>query len=201
MVPSPATLAFRIRTEARAHSPEDVGLHVHAVEAVATALATAYHEGELPACDHILPDGAYQNLRKDLSHRGMIALQPGRLRKPYDWYDPVTQQWYRDPTNFVYGCAGRYLKQFLVPTTALHYEFSRLGDEKIGDVFEALLGLAWLARVRDPEAYESSVQKRTTFLIENFVWAMIDLLAALQRNGVTRNLTNSRFFADFMLRI
>ena len=201
MVPPLATLAHRIRLETRALSPEDVADYVHALELSAEALAAAYHGGELPACDLILPDGAYANLRKDLSHRGMVRLEPGRPRWSTDWYDDITQQWYMDPTNYAYGCAGRYLKQFLVPTSALHYELSRLGDVKIGDIFEALLGLAWLARIRDPEEYEVSVQNRTTLLIERFVWCMVDLLAALRRNAVTRDLGNSRFFADFMLRI
>ena len=176
-------------------------MYVEALELCAHALAAAYHGGELPACDHILPEGAYQGLRKDLSHRGMVRLPPGRQRLSTDWHDPITREWTRDPTNFVYGCAGRYLKHFLIPNTALHTELSRLGDEKIGDVFEALLGLAWLTRIRDPWGWEGSMQAKTTELIENFVWCMVDVLDALRRNGVTRDLANSRFFADFMLQI
>ena len=135
-------------------------MYVEALELCTHALAAAYHGGELPACDHILPEGAYQGLRKDLSHRGMVRLPPGRQRLSTDWYDPITKEWTRDPTNLVYGCAGRYLKHFLVPNTVLHRELSRLGDEKIGDVVEALLGLAWLARINDPWNYEGSMQAR-----------------------------------------
>ena len=39
---------------------------------------------------------ATQDLRNDLSHRGMVRLLPGCLRVSSDWYDDVTLQWYRD---------------------------------------------------------------------------------------------------------
>ena len=201
MAPPPAVLAAILRRETCALSPEDVAEHIHAVELSAVELAAAYHRGNLPYCDLILPQGLYQGMRKELSHRGMLELKAERLRVANDWFDTQTQAWYRDPTNLVYGCAGRYLAQFLMPRSSWHQALCELGDEKIGDVFEALLGIAWLSRIRDPWAYECSLEKRATSLIERFVWGMVDLLEAMRRNKVTRDLSNSRFFADFMLRL
>ena len=80
MAPRQETLAHRIRLLTSALSPEDVAVYVEALEICAHALAAAYHGGELPACDHILPEGTYQGLRKDLSHRGMVRLPQGRQR-------------------------------------------------------------------------------------------------------------------------
>ena len=198
MASPPAVLAAIIRRETRALSPEDVANYIHALELSAEELAAAYHRGDLPYCALILPGGLCQGMRKDLSHRGMLELKAERLRVATDWFDTHTQAWYRDPTNLVYGCAGRYLNQFLVPHSSLSGALCQLGDEKIGDVFEALLGIAWLSRIRDPLAYEFSREKRTTSLIERFVWNMIDLLETMRRNNVTRDLGNSRFFADFL---
>ena len=201
MAPPPAVIAAILRRDTCAVSPEDIAHHIHAVELSASELAAAYHNGDLPQCDLILPQGQCQDMRKPLSHRGMLELEVNRLRVASDWFDAQTHAWYRDPTNLVYGCAGRYLAQFLVPSTPWYRALCELGDGKIGDVFEALLGMAWMARTRDPWGYEGSLQKRTTALIEKFVWGMVDLVEALRRNNVTRDLSNSRFFADFMLRL
>ena len=203
MAPPEHILARLLRERTCAVSPTEVAAQIVATELAAQRVAKAYHDGDLPLFDLIVPDGLYAKMRKDLSHRGMMQLEKDRRIYKTDWFDIITQEWYRDPTNLVYGCAGRYLNQFIDPRRPLHGWLSCLGDEKIGDLFEALLGHSWLVRTHDLWMWmHDRHEARTTILVvEAFLWSIVDLVDVMHSNGFTLDLQNSRFFDQLMLRL
>ncbi len=121
--------------------------------------------------EHLLeafgPHGTMAPQRKALSHVGVI-------RGPAGEYDPG---------NWVYAVVARSLVLGLRPGHPLeHYDHHK--DELLGDLFEAILGLA--IRVRDGSANTTisrAVLERYVNIIEQCCWCVEKIWAHVQRAG------------------
>ena len=101
--------------------------------------------------------------RKTLSYSGAV-----RSRIPTDpvhYVDPITQEKYFDPTNWVYGLILRLLAPGL--------EKEDWNDETRGDIMEALMGLHHVLRQSDPrsvDGYFLHCAEFMAWLVDSVSW-------------------------------
>ena len=93
--------------------------------------------------EKLLPYGSFQHMRKTWSYYGgvrrtIVPFVQDLLADPYA---------VRDPGNYTYGLLMRLLAGLYPETDERHPVLKhQLNDEKLGDVLEAILGIAWMCR-------------------------------------------------------
>ena len=97
-------------------------------------------EDECGILSHLAPGGSMEGVRKVLSYEGAIRFGRTGLRSKNDGI-------YRDPGNYCYGVLLRSMGLSGTKCKWSNWQYSNVyNDEKLGDIFEAALGLAWRKR-------------------------------------------------------
>ena len=97
-------------------------------------------EDELNILSQLAPCGAMPRVRKILSYEGAIRIGRTGLRDKNDGA-------YRDPTNYVYGVLLRSIGLCGTKCKWSNNKYANVyNDETLGDIFEAVLGVAYRKR-------------------------------------------------------
>ena len=141
----------------------------------ALQLARVYGEDDLfrQVVDGFLPENPHHGARKRLSRLGACLVTDQRAPLKIDYHDHITGNDYRDLGNWVYACAGHFLAWFLNEDSKLYYWMQHVNDEKLGDIFEAVLGICWAIEIEPLGLPERMRIWRAA--VESFLWDMNDL--------------------------
>ena len=120
----------------------------------------------------LAPEGAWENQRKAWSYNGAV-----RQLSPHGH---VVEADPRDPGNYYYAVVVRSIGFLSSGSQSYHYK-NTWNDETLGDIFEAILGMAWGARLHPHDvgknvvAYNALLQPMAE-AIEESVRAVLDVV-------------------------
>ena len=143
----------------------------------------------------LAPLGDLQSTRKVWSYSGGVRKNRG-IPLSMTNNDPSAV---RDPGNYYYGVVMRCIAQFFPESHWRCYVYAvEYGDAKLGDILEAVLGVAWLGRhgYLNMDVETLSILNQYTQLIEQCV---IDVEKVISRTIAMGIWTDSRSLAMLLL--